>query len=392
MRIGLALALALACALTAAVPASAAVRQGPKGDAFYTPPAPIAGQKHGDLIWMRKLPAKRGVPGAARTTLVLYRSTSVDGDPIGVSGTVMVPKGKPPKRGWPVATWAHGSTGVADECAPSLYPMTSGDYGGNRTGPLFTGYLKAGYAVVQTDYEGLATPGVHPYLVGRSEARGVLDIVRAARKLDRRIGKRILITGHSQGGHAALWAAGEADNWTRELRVLGVQPFAPISRVSALVAARESLTQKGGLAPEAAIFIRALDETFGVEPADYVTQVGLDIYPHTLERCLDGLFAADSWGGVSVAEIARDDVDWQPVMDLTLREIDQQEFKLPGGVLLMHGTEDETVPVGLSDILADELRDAGTKVRYRRVDGADHSGIVTATRRAALADARKRLR
>ena len=392
MRIGIALALALACALTAAAPASAAVRQGPKGDAFYTPPSPLPGQKHGDLIWARKLSGKRGVPAAARTSLVLYRSTAVNGDPVAVSGTVMVPRGKPPKGGWPVATWAHGSTGVADPCAPSLYRMTRGDYGKNGTAPLFTGYLKAGYAVVQTDYEGLGTPGVHPYLVGRSEARGVLDIVRAARSLDGRLGKRVLIAGHSQGGHAALWAAGEARRWTRELRVLGVQPFAPISRVSALVAAREALTQKGGLAPEAALFIRALDETFGLEPADYITQAGLEIYPHTLERCLDRLFAEDSWGGVSVAEVARDDVDWQPVMDLTLREIDQQEFRLPGGVLLMHGTEDKTVPVALSDNLVDELRDAGTKVRYRRVDGADHSGIVRASRRAALADARKRLR
>ena len=233
---------------------------------------------------------------------------------------------------------------------------------------------------------------MHPYLVGRSEARGVLDIVRAARRLDKRVGRRVLIAGHSQGGHAALWAAGEARRWTRELRVLGVQPFAPISRVSALVAAREALTGKGGLAPEAALFIRALDETFGIDPADYITQAGLDIYPHTLDRCLDRLSAADSWGGVSVAEVARDDVDWQPVMDLTLREIDQQRFRLPGGVLLMHGTADQTVPVALSDNLADELREAGTKVRYRRVDGADHSGIVSATRRAALADARKRLR
>src|SRR5688572_29842472 len=109
----------------------------------------------------------------------------------------------------------------------------------------------------------------------------MLDIARAARKLDDRVGRRVLIAGHSQGGHASLWAAGEADNWTPELRVLGVQPFAPISRVSALVAARESLTDNGGLAPEAGLFIRALEVTFGVEPADYVTQPALDVYPQT---------------------------------------------------------------------------------------------------------------
>ena len=43
--------------------------------------------------------------------------------------------------------------------------------------------LAHGYVVVATDYEGLGTPGVHAYLVGLSEARAVLDSVRAARNL-----------------------------------------------------------------------------------------------------------------------------------------------------------------------------------------------------------------
>jgi len=40
--------------------------------------------------------------------------------------------------------------------------------------------LARGYVVVATDYEGLGDPGVHPYLVGVSEAYAVLDSVRAA--------------------------------------------------------------------------------------------------------------------------------------------------------------------------------------------------------------------
>ena len=73
--------------------------------------------------------------------------------------------------------------------------------------PLLQRWLKAGYAVVRTDYEGLGTPGVHQYLVGKSEGRSVLDAVRAARALEPRCRKRFVIAGHSQGGHAALFAA-----------------------------------------------------------------------------------------------------------------------------------------------------------------------------------------
>ncbi len=57
--------------------------------------------------------------GAARTELVLYRSTGVTGKAVAVSGTVSIPKGTAPRGGWPVISYAHGTTGIADQCAPS---------------------------------------------------------------------------------------------------------------------------------------------------------------------------------------------------------------------------------------------------------------------------------
>src|SRR5436305_1920461 len=167
--------LLLAALLLAASPASAArVRKGPAGTAFYTPPSPLPGKTHGDLIWARKLTGQPALAPAASNQLVLYRSTGVNGKPVAVSGTVSLPKGKAPKGGWPVITWAHGTTGIADACAPSLI-------GTVYDSPLLNKWLKAGYAVVRTDYEGLGTPAEpHPYLIGASEGRSVLDIVRAA--------------------------------------------------------------------------------------------------------------------------------------------------------------------------------------------------------------------
>jgi pimeloyl-ACP methyl ester carboxylesterase len=63
-----------------------------------------------------------------------------------------------------------------------------------------------------TDYEGLGTYGNHPYLLGVSEGRGILDIVPAVHQLaaqtvDQQIADRYAIVGHSQGGQAALWGA-----------------------------------------------------------------------------------------------------------------------------------------------------------------------------------------
>jgi hypothetical protein len=86
------------------------------------------------------------------TKLVLYSSRTPQGAKDAVSGSVSVPRGKPPKGGWPVITYAHGTTGVADVCAPSRNSVT------NPAQPYISyiypdlnEWLRAGYAVVQTD-------------------------------------------------------------------------------------------------------------------------------------------------------------------------------------------------------------------------------------------------
>ena len=70
--------------------------------------------------------------------------------------------------------------------------------------PTLNAWVARGYAVVQTDYEGLGTPGGHPYLNGVSESNTVVDIVRAGRELNGHIGRNWIAMGHSQGAQAAL--------------------------------------------------------------------------------------------------------------------------------------------------------------------------------------------
>src|SRR5215217_2659445 len=205
MRRSLCLAVVAVAALLF-VPAAGA--KAPGGEAFYTPPSPLPGKAHGDFIWWRPAEAANNMrlSGNVRNYLVLYRSTGVAGKPVAESGIVALPNGKAPKRGWPVITWAHGTTGLADQCAPTRMPRQTDSYATDLRSQ-FAAYVKAGYAVVSADYEGLGTPGVHPYLIGSSEGRSVLDIVRAARKIEPQLSKSVAILGHSQGGHAALWAA-----------------------------------------------------------------------------------------------------------------------------------------------------------------------------------------
>ena len=195
------IALVTTIAVAAAVPASAAA--------------------HGELLSSAPLTGPAVLTGAAENRYVTYATDGIGGKPVAVSGTIAIPKGTPPAGGWPVVSWAHGTTGIADQCAPSV----------TGSGPVtfLNRLLDAGYAVVRTDYEGLGTPGDHPYLNGPSEGRSVLDIVRAARAAVPGLSKRVLLAGHSQGGHAALWAAAIGPSWTPELKIRGTVAFAPAS-------------------------------------------------------------------------------------------------------------------------------------------------------------------
>ena len=96
------------------------VATGPAGTAFYTPPSPLPAGNHGDVIWARPLAGGAVLPSAAGNTLVLYHTTALDGSDRVVSGMVAIPPGSPPPGGWPVISWAHGTTGDAPDCTPSL--------------------------------------------------------------------------------------------------------------------------------------------------------------------------------------------------------------------------------------------------------------------------------
>src|SRR4249919_1085459 len=102
-----------AIAMLAAATATATVRTGPPGLAFYHPPKSLP-NGHGTLIWARKAGGLVPLANAASTKLVLYTSLAPGGKRTAVTGSVSVPKGKPPKGGWPVITYAHGTTGTAD--------------------------------------------------------------------------------------------------------------------------------------------------------------------------------------------------------------------------------------------------------------------------------------
>jgi pimeloyl-ACP methyl ester carboxylesterase len=364
----------------------------PPGDAFYTPQSSLKNKTHGDVIWARPQAANSSLrlAGAARNTLVLYVAQGLDGKPVAVSGSVAVPKRRAPKGGWPVVTWAHGSVGLADQCAPTRVARSDDTYS-NDLRSQFSALIRAGYAVVATDYEGLGTPGIHPYLIGSSEGRSVLDIVRAARKLERGIGKSVAILGHSQGGHAALWAASLAPRYTPELRVRETIAFAPASHVSEQSNLLKVLQDPSPISGLIASIFRGVDIAFpSLNVKSYLSDKAAALYPEVDVKCLDQLYGPETFGGIAPSEILREGVDMKPLLNAADKS-DPENLKIRTPLTVLQGASDTTVIPLFTDQLVNELKAKGSRVTYKKYPGIGHGPIVQAARRDTRAYLKKRL-
>lgn len=211
------LVLALAAALLAPVTTARAA-------GFYDPPATV-NEAPGTVLEAEPmtfyLDPLRTVPSPARATRVMYASRDRSGTPIAVTGTVLVPRspwGGPGRR--PVVGYAAGTQGMGDQCAPSRQLAAGSEYEGS----FISGLLARGYAVAMTDYQGLGTPGTHTYMVRAAQAHAVLDMVRAAQRLESTglpTSGPVLLAGYSQGGGASAAAAELARTYAPELHLEG---------------------------------------------------------------------------------------------------------------------------------------------------------------------------
>ncbi|MGH9250145.1 MAG: lipase family protein [Acidimicrobiales bacterium] len=191
---------------------------------FYSAPSPLPDGAPGTIIRTEVID---GFHEGATTYRVLYKSTGYDGAPTAVSGIIVVADSPTPPEGRKVIAFTHGTVGVATNCSPSNQ--------GRKAIRVYEGldeFVAAGYVVAATDYQGLGTPGPHPYLVGNAEAMNALDSVRAARNLsDADAGTDFAVWGHSQGGQASLFTGQLAASYAPELHLVGVAVGAPAANL-----------------------------------------------------------------------------------------------------------------------------------------------------------------
>jgi acetyl esterase/lipase len=359
----------LACAAKAALALCFCLAFEPGASALYdVEPGEIAG-KPGTLI--RVWPLEGGGPMGANADAfrVLYRSVGLNGQPIAVSGAIFIPHGPPPPGGRNVLAWGHPTFGIVPACAPSLMPNTAGLIFG--LGDI----LAQGYVVAATDYPGLGTQGVHPFLIGVSEGRAVLDSVRAARELPGAgATNRFAVWGHSQGGHAALYTGELAASYAPELKLVGVAAAAPATYLVELFDADKTSPTGKELT---AMALYAWSKVYNYPVTKVVAADAMPIYQKMATDCIESaseFLAIDKTESPLQSEqfLLIDPTETEPWRSLMLKNTPGQA---PAGapVFLAQGTADTTVRPEITKQFGIALCKQGVPVSYVSMPGVSHT-------------------
>jgi predicted esterase len=334
----------------------------------------------GKVVSVEQLPAQLWLPNTSDAKRLIYTSTTAEGRATVVSGTVFLPQGNAPKHGWPVVSWAHGTLGVADNCANSTNGRSQRDI------DYLGRWLGAGYAVVASDYEGLGTPGAHPYLNGRSEAHGVIDIVRAAHRITPNLSRSWISVGQSQGAQAALYVGSLEHKYAPELDYRGTIATAPPSRYAELVNAYRPFGPGAGPAnPFAVLVLAGLEASNHFNPTSYLTPYGQELYSKAKTNyCLTQI-------GLELATHTADDVyavnadEEKRALRLLSKDAEIPIRRYAEPVFIGQGTLDTVVYPPSTTTTVSKLQKVGNSVTFKVYAGADHNGVVPAATTDAIA-------
>lgn len=353
----------------------------PSDDAFYEPPSPLPAGNPGDIISSRPsrftLDPIGKVPVAdVSSTQVVYRSTDALGQPMAVTGTVLVPT-----RPWtglgrrPLVSWAVGTRGVGDDCAPSYTLSQGADY----EGLFIKAAIDQGWAVAISDYQGLGTPGLHTYMVGPSQGRAVLDMARAAQRLPGSglsSSTPVGLMGYSQGGGAAGWAAELESSYAPELDVKG----------SVLGGVPGDLTATAAFLDGSLAVAFALMAAIGLDAAypelnleQYLNPRGQALIDSSQDLCLvdvDGFATLIDVAFTSIDDYTTTNPLDTPAWQARLEGTKLGKVKPSAPVFQYHGIVDEIVPYPQAAQLRRTWCNKGASVTWTPLPGEHLLGMV----------------
>ena len=353
--------------------AAGSILLGPAGEAGARAP--------GQVVSAAPLKHRLWIPNTTRAAYRLkYVTTNARGKRALSTGMLFLPKGRPPRGGWPVISWAHGTSGLGDSCAPSII----GPALPQRDRPYLANWMREGYAILASDYAGLGTSGLMAYLHGRSEAHNIVDIVKAGRAFTRllppanRLARQWVVIGQSQGAGAAIYTARHATKFGgRELDYRGAvgtgTPAYIENVVTQLAPGFPELSP--GLTAYMAYSLAGLRWThpdLGIDGA--LTSSGLKYVKLAETRCvfafekdLQDAHVGDFFSSrlITLPNFARTVTDYMVMPE--------QGFDRP--FFMGHGLKDVDVPISLTEPYVDKLKANHEPLTFKTYN-TDHSGTL----------------
>lgn len=297
---------------------------------------------------------------------IQYLTTDVRGLPVPATGVILTPRtGKKGKT----VVWGHGTTGLADRCAPS----TSQDVFWPEARAAVAGLLGRGWTVAAPDYPGLGTPQAHPYLVGAGEGRSMIDSVKAARNLDPSLSAQYVLAGHSQGGQGALFANQLAPGYDGDLVLRGSAVIAPVSNVD-LLAPQIPGTPGQGYLVMGLYGLAAVEPSFN--PASVLSRPARARTSVLQTGCLYEILAA--YAPLTADQLLIGGALPAPVVTKLAQYDNPGRSATSAPILIVQGTNDDAVPYAITaGPLLGQLRAYSPPVRFVPIQGATHDSAVT---------------
>ena len=334
-------------------------------------PAQVAAAEPGAVLRVEAVDLTGPLAGASGWR-VLYRSTTAGGAPAVVSGMVLAPAGEAPEGGRPVVAWAHGTTGIADRCAPSA----TGNLMYEDYGQVGRDLLDQGFVVAATDYHGLGTPGVHTYHHSQELAHATIDSVAAAHDLDDvgPLRPEWLVVGHSEGGLAALATDASAREALPDLDYRGAVVAAPTPPLGTYAPVMFGIEGRG-------YAVLLLEAVAGIAP-DLAPAVALG--PEAASRT--ALVTHGCWEEAvpGFDDIPPDQMLAEPGVGQRLAEVlavwaAYDPATVVGPMLVVQGEADTSALAPITAELVDELCAQHDTIEYRTYPGAGHDEVMAAS-------------
>ena len=328
---------------------------------FYDTPHPLPAGKPGELIRSESFDEYE-LPPEVSAVRILYHSRSASGEDVATSGVVLVPsEGKPPAGGWPIIAWAHGATGVARVCAPSLMRNVG-------HGPFLSMYVNLGYAVVATDYTGLGTNFRNAFLDAQSNATDVIGSVSAARAAVPQLGARWIVMGEGEGSLAAV-AVAEKQNEIHDAGYLGS------IAISGLADAKEVFAHSTQ-GPASSMFtflaygIKTVYPQF--QATDMLTEKALALYQQIEQNCGETAIFAQ----LPPAQALKPGWDNNEFVKQYFARNTLGQTQARAAILVISADADRTVPVTMAAPVIARMCKQGDRVQWERYPDVDPGRVI----------------